>query len=328
MARSGYSLLVKMIQPFVVRYPLIKGQGNFGSINGDYSAAMRYTECKSSRFLQFGQDVSNGVPTAKLRAAAKALITLADKADQQEVTPKDIHKAVAQSIGDKKKNLPLFFPHLLANGTLGLPNVDSKIPPFPLARVVAALRLAIENPDASDGQLLDRIGLPDFPTGGVLTNGDEVRAALESGEGIMKLEAKMEIGKSVSGGERAVVIRNLPFGVYGYDLEEALATLPGVKQVANATSLENGFRIDVTLTADAILQDLVQSVWASPSATNEIPVDLTVVRDGVAARVSLPDLIRYEAARHLQLHGDVKRARRQLDAIADLDAEGRRTNLA
>jgi len=332
----AYQTLIRMAQPFVSRYPLVRGQGNFGSLSGHPCAAMRYTECRASRFLQFGRDATDQLSAKKLRSASSALRKLTKKAADESVSTRKVRRAVSKSTQGKKKNqcLPIVFPHLLANGTLGLPRVDTKIPPFALSKVVAALRQAIQNDDASDAQLLQAIGLPDFPTGGILTNADDVRSGLKKGQGLIRLKARLELTCTPDGKQPVILIRELPFGRTGDVLEGDLVeagkqgTLAGVKKARDTTSLQNGFGIELTVSPQTAMVEIHQALMRLPSMTSELPFDITVAQNGAPVRLSLPDLIRHEAKRFANVFGSTKAACRALNELAEFEPEPRRTHIS
>lgn len=184
---SIYDAMVRMAQDFNMRSMLVDGHGNFGSIDGDSAAAMRYTE-------------------ARLAPIAMELL-------------KDIDKDTVEyrlNFDDSMKEpqmLPARFPNLLVNGSSGIAvGLATNIPPHNLGEVIDAVVARMDNPDIKLDELLDIIPGPDFPTGGLIIGKDEIRRAYKTGKGRIVMRAKVEVEK-LSGGKKALVITELPYQV-------------------------------------------------------------------------------------------------------------------
>ncbi len=195
-----YDAMVRLAQEFAVRFPLVEGQGNFGNIDGDNAAAMRYTE-------------------ARLTAVAEALL---DGIDQDTVDFRDTYDGE----GAEPIVLPAAFPNLLANGAQGIAvGMATNIPPHNADEICAALLLLIKNPDASLEQVLKRLPGPDFPTGGVLAeDADKLAQVYATGRGSLRLRARWE-KEDLGRGQWQVVVTEIPYQVQKSRLIERVAEL-------------------------------------------------------------------------------------------------------
>lgn len=326
-----YRVLIRMLQPWTSRYPMFEGQGNFGSRSGMRAAAMRYTECRASHWMRFGREQDDYVAPEKLVAAADSFRQLASQeqvtVEQVKAALLDVRRAV---IGQTRDFAPPLFPNLLANGTYGIPGVSSAFPSFWLPSVADAMRLAMEEPDATDDALLDALGPPDLACGGVLLDLDEIRTALKSGNGVLRMSAQHEIAAATNGTGQAIAIVSLPPGVASWDLQEELSKackngeLPGLKQAKDESCLELGFRLELLVTKEADIDLLVERIFAMPLMRAELPIDLQVIRDGELVTTTYPELIREEASRWLERLGSKKAAFAELKSLRALDKTSRR----
>ena len=182
-----YDALVRMVQEFSLRYPLVDGQGNFGSIDGDSAAAYRYTE-------------------ARLSTVATELL---DEIDKETV-------GWENNFDDRLKEptvLPARFPNLLVNGSTGIAvGMSTNVPPHNLAEVAAALHLLVAHPDCTTGDLMEKLPGPDFPTGGFIVGTQGIRSMYEAGRGRMTMRARM-VAESLRGGQKQLVVTELPYSV-------------------------------------------------------------------------------------------------------------------
>jgi DNA gyrase subunit A len=220
---SVYDALVRLTQPWVLRYPLIWGEGNFGSVDGHDAADMRYTEC---RLLPIADELM-----AELR--------------QRTV---DMRPTYDGSL-EEPAVLPVRFPHLLANGVAGIAvGMATNIPPHNLAEVIKAAVLLIDEPHASTARLLDCVKGPDFPLGGrVLADRRTLRKIYEEGVGSIKVQAEWKIEETSK--KKQIVVTSIPYGVNKGALEEkigeiiAARQLPQLLNVANESNAKEGLRI-------------------------------------------------------------------------------------
>jgi DNA gyrase subunit A len=226
-----YDALVRMAQPFVLRYPLIFGEGNFGSVDGLEAASFRYTECKLERISE------------------ELLVELKQKTVETRPT-----------FNNKRQEpvvLPARFPHLLVNGIAGIAvGMATNIPPHNLGEVIRAAILLIEERDASTAQLLDRIKGPDFPLGGrVLADRKTLRKIYEEGTGSIKVQAEWKIEEVAK--RKQIVVTSIPYGVNKGTLEEnigeiiASRSLPQLVNLVNESNEKEGIRIVLEIKPDA-----------------------------------------------------------------------------
>ncbi|MCS7166722.1 MAG: DNA topoisomerase IV subunit A [Gemmatales bacterium] len=228
---SVYDALVRMAQPFTLRYPLIHGEGNFGSVDGNEAAAYRYTECK-------------------LTAIAEELMT---ELRQRTVDMRPTFDAV----DEEPVVLPARFPNLLVNGTSGIAvGMATNIPPHNLREVIEAAIYLIENPDATVKELLKFIKGPDFPLGGkVLASRKTLQQIYEQGQGTIKVQAEWKLEKV--GRRQQIVITSIPYGVNKAALEEHIGRLiaerkiPQLLNIVNESSAKEGIRVVLELRSDA-----------------------------------------------------------------------------
>src|ERR1700678_4477685 len=186
---SVYDSLVRMAQPFSMRYPLVDGQGNFGSVDGDPPAAMRYTEARLSKLAMF-----------LLHDIDKETVDFRPNYDDSESEP---------------EVLPTRIPNLLVNGSSGIAvGMASNIPPHNLTEIVSACIALIENPDITLAQLMQIVPGPDFPTAGFINGAMEIVSAYKTGRGRLHLRARTHFEDVGKGERQAIIISELPYHVY------------------------------------------------------------------------------------------------------------------
>ncbi|HQR09119.1 MAG TPA: DNA gyrase subunit A [Gemmatales bacterium] len=226
-----YDALVRMTQSWVLRYPLIHGEGNFGSVEGYEAAASRYTECK-------------------LQPIAEELMS--------ELRQKTVDmRANYDGNREEPTVLPARFPHILVNGSTGIAvGMATNIPPHNLKDVVAACIELIENPDATTAILLDKLKGPDFPLGGkVLADRKTLRNIYEEGQGSVKLQAEWKLEETAK--KRQIIVTSIPYGVNKGNLEEKIGehivnrSLPQLLNVVNESNDKDGLRIALEIKPDA-----------------------------------------------------------------------------
>src|SRR5881396_1686638 len=182
-----YDALVRLAQPFSLRYPLVDGQGYFGSVDGDPPGAMRYTECRLSR-----------IATEMLRDIESDTVDFVPNYDESRRQP---------------SVLPARFPNLLVNGSTGIAvGMATNIPPHNLGEVVDALVAVIDDPEIDVDRLTRHIKGPDFPTGGIIVGREGIREAYRSGRGRIVMRARAHV-EELRGGKTAIIVSELPYGV-------------------------------------------------------------------------------------------------------------------
>src|SRR5215831_20263212 len=211
---ATYDALVRMAQDFAMRYPLIDGQGNFGSIDGDPPAAYRYTECKLTRLAE-----------RLLADIDKETIDFIPNFDGSQEEP---------------EILPSQIPNLLINGSDGIAvGMATNIPPHNLTEVADALLALIDNPDLPLEKILDIIPGPDFPTGGQLLGRQAIRQAYLSGRGTITIRATAAIETDKRSGKSSIIVREIPYQVNKTRLIERIAELVNDKRLEGITDLRD-----------------------------------------------------------------------------------------
>ncbi len=254
-----YDTVVRLAQSFSMREPLIDGQGNFGSIDGDPPAAMRYTE-------------------VRLTKLASVLLADLDK-DTVDFIPNYDEKEVEPVV------LPAGFPNLLVNGAQGIAvGMATNIPPHNLREAIDACIAIIDDPDIGLEALLRIIPGPDFPSGAIICGRDGIRRAYETGRGAFKVRAVAEIEERKKGGMQ-IAISELPYQVNKAKLIETIAELVGEKRVEGISDVRDesdrrGLRIVIELKRDAVPQVTLNQLWAQTSLESSFSVNSLAIVNG------------------------------------------------
>src|SRR3954464_4489299 len=268
-----YDTLVRMAQPFSLRYPLVDGQGNFGSIDDDPAAAMRYTE-------------------ARLARLAEEMLRELDS-DTVDFEPNyDESKQIA-------KVLPARFPNLLVNGSSGIAvGMATNIPPHNLGEVVDAVIALIENRDANVEDLMKHVKGPDFPTGAIIVGRSGIRDAYRTGRGRVVMRARAHI-EELRGGKSAIIVTEPPYGVKkGGDsgVIAKIAELVNDKVLTEISDLQDhsdrtGMRIQVELKRDAVPQVALNKLFKHTPLQSTFGVNTVALVNGVPRTLSLLELL-------------------------------------
>src|SRR5213593_682248 len=276
--QAAYEAMVRMAQPFALRYPLVHGEGNFGSLDGDSAAAMRYTE-------------------ARVTALAEEM--LADLG--AETVP---FRANYDSTLEEPIVLPSAIPQLLMNGSTGIAvGMATNIPPHNLREVVAALVAMIDEPDLGVKGLLKHVKGPDFPTGGEILNGKkELREIYETGQGAVRLRGEYT-EERLARGKRQIVVTSLPYTVNKAELVEQIAQEILARRLPQATDVRDestaDIRIVLELKSDASADAVMAYLYKHTALQTNFNVNLTCLLPtdnpavGQPARVTLADLCRH-----------------------------------
>ncbi len=265
-----YDSLVRMAQDFSLRYPLVDGQGNFGSIDGDSAAAYRYTEG---------------------RMADLATEMLAD-IDEETVEFRENFDGRLE----EPTVLPSRLPNLLVNGSSGIAvGMATNIPPHNLREVVRACEHLIDNPDCSVSDLTDYVKGPDFPTGGHVHGVDGIRQAYETGRGRMVMRARAHIEEREHGGER-IVVTEIPFMVNKTRLVEQIADLVRQKKVEQIADLRDesdrdGIRLVIELKRDAIPRIVLNKLYKQTQLQSTFGAIMLALVDGQPEVMSLKEML-------------------------------------
>ena len=237
---AAYDALVRMAQPFSLRYPLVDGQGNFGSVDGDSAAAMRYTE---ARMTKMASDLMADLD--------KETVDMMDNYDGSLKEP---------------TVLPSKFPNLLVNGSDGIAvGMATKMPPHNLGEVCDAISYTIDNPDATLEELMQFVKGPDFPTGGTIYGLSGIRSAYETGRGRLKVRANTHFEEMGNGKER-IIVDEIPYQVNKAMLIEQIAERVKNKEIEGITDLRDesdrhGMRIVIELHKDAIPNVVLENLF-------------------------------------------------------------------
>jgi DNA gyrase subunit A len=272
--QAVYDSMVRMAQDFSLRYPLIEGQGNFGSIDNDPAAAMRYTECRLSRI---GEET--------LKDIDKDTVDFVDNFDGTRKEP---------------QVLPSPVPQLLLNGSLGIAvGMATNIPTHNLSEVCDALIYLIDNPKADTEELFKFVQGPDFPTGGVIYDQKGILQAYSQGKGPIVTRAKAEIMEQEKTGKQRIVITEIPFQVQKSTLVEQFAGLvqekkiEGIKDIRDESDKE-GLRIVIELSRDAYPQKILNRLYKFTDLQKTFHLNMLALVDGIQPRVlNLVELLSY-----------------------------------
>lgn len=267
---SVYDAMVRMAQSFSLRYPLIDGHGNFGSVDGDPPAAYRYTEARMSKM---------------------ALHMLAD-------IDKDTIDWQSNYDDSKKEptSLPSRFPNILANGATGIAvGMATNIPPHNLGEIIDAAEYLIDNPEATLDELMEYIKGPDFPTGGIIMGRSGIRSAYATGRGKIVLRSRAEVEEFKNGRER-IVVTEIPYMVNKARMIEHIADLVKDKRIDQISDLRDesdrdGMRIVIELKRDANAQVVLNQLYSYTQMQDTVGVIMLALVDGVPRVLSLKDIL-------------------------------------
>ena len=265
---SVYDAMTKLAQDFSTRYPLVLGQGNFGSVDGDPPAAMRYTEAKMSR-------------------VGSAMLTDLEK-DTVEWNPN------YDGTHQEPTVLPSAAPNLLLNGALGIAvGMATNIPPHNLREVVAATTHLIDNPDATTDDLLDHVKGPDFPLGGIAFNQTDIKHAYTNGKGGVVVRGEAEIVEDKKGTQ--IVITSIPYRVNKADLITRIAELVRDKKIEGIRDLRDesadDIRVVVDLKGTAHPQTVLNSLFKHTELESTFHYNMLALVDGVPQTLSLKGML-------------------------------------
>lgn len=268
---SVYDALVRMAQSFSLRYPLVDGHGNFGSVDGDPPAAYRYTEAKMAK-------MSVHMLTDINKETVPFMPNYDDRLKEPQV-------------------LPSRFPQLLVNGSTGIAvGMATNIPPHNLSEVVDALSLLVENPDCTLDDLMGCIQGPDFPTGGIIMGRAGIRAAYATGRGKIILRAKTSIEEIK--GRNCILVHEIPYMVNKSRLLESIANLVKDKRIDGIHDLRdesdrNGMRIVVELKKDAIPQVVLNKLFSYTQLQDTVGAIMLALVDGVPKILTLKQMLEH-----------------------------------
>lgn len=267
---SIYEAMVRMAQDFSYRYMLVDGHGNFGSVDGDGAAAMRYTESRMSK-----------IAMEMLRDINKDTIDFGDNYDGSEREP---------------LVLPARYPNLLVNGAAGIAvGMATNIPPHQLGETIDGVLAIADNPAITTEELMEFVPGPDFPTGGIILGRSGIRRAYETGRGSIVVRAKVEIEQHPNGKE-TILVNELPYQVNKAKLIEKIAELVRDKKIEGITGLRdesdrNGMRIVIEIRRDANANVVLNNLYKQTAMQSSFGINMLALVDGQPKVLSLKEML-------------------------------------
>ena len=269
--QSVYDTLVRMAQPFSLRYLLVDGQGNFGSVDGDSAAAMRYTEARMSRL------------THELMADIdKDTVDFQPNYDEKEQEPTVI---------------PARFPNLLVNGSAGIAvGMATNIPPHNLGEVIDAVIALIEDPEASISDLMQYVPGPDFPTAGIINGAAGIHAAYHTGRGRVRIRSKAEVEVNEDNGREAIVVTEIPYQVNKARLIEKIAELVKEKKIEGISELrdesdKDGMRIYIEVKRGESAEVVLNNLYLQTPMESVFGINMVALVDGRPQILNLKQML-------------------------------------
>lgn len=265
-----YESMVRMAQPFSYRAMLVDGHGNFGSVDGDGAAAMRYTEARMSK-----------IALEMLRDINKNTVDFQGNYDDSEQEP---------------VVLPARFPNLLVNGTTGIAvGMATNIPPHNLSEVIDATSLLMDNPNVTTNELMEVLPGPDFPTGGLVMGKSGIRRAYETGKGSITVRAKVELTEMPNGKER-ILVTELPYMVNKAKLIERISELHRDKRIEGITDLRDessreGMRIVIDVRRDVSASVVLNNLYKMTALQTSFGFNMLAIEKGVPKILSLKRIL-------------------------------------
>jgi DNA gyrase subunit A len=285
-----YDALVRMAQDFSIRYPLVDGHGNFGSVDGDAAAAMRYTECRLSR-----------IATEMLRDIEAETVDWKPNYDESREEP---------------QVLPSRFPNLLVNGSSGIAvGMATNIPPHNLRETIGATVALIDDPGMTSADLMKFLKGPDFPTGGIIVGIAGIREAYETGRGRVVVRARAHT-EPLKQGKTAIIVTEIPYQVNKAKLIEKIAELVREKHIPEISDLRDesdrsGMRIVIELKREAVAKVVLNKLYKHTAMQSTFGVNMLALADGVPRTLALRDMLRHYIAHQLDVI--VRRTKFELD---------------
>ena len=266
-----YDTIVRMAQPFSMRYLLVDGQGNFGSVDGDAPAAMRYTEVRMSRLAH-----------ELLADIDKETVDFVPNYDESEQEP---------------SVLPTRVPNLLVNGASGIAvGMATNIPPHNLTEIVNACLALIDDPSISLAGLMQHVPGPDFPTAGIINGAQEIVTAYKTGRGRLSIRARAEFEDLDDRGRQAIVVTELPYQVNKARLLERIAELVRNKEIEGISELrdesdKDGMRVVIELKRGEVAEIVLNNLYAQTPMETVFGINMVALADGQPRLMSLRDML-------------------------------------
>lgn len=285
---SVYDALVRLAQDFSLRYPLVDGHGNFGSVDGDPPAAYRYTEAKMSK-------ISVDMLTDIEKDTVDFMANYDDRLKEPVV-------------------LPSRFPNILVNGSTGIAvGMATNIPPHNMGEVIDAIDLLIDDPDAGLDQIMECIKGPDFPTGGIIMGRSGIRAAYATGRGRIILRARAEI-QEMKNGRFRIAVTEIPYMVNKARLIESIANLVKEKRIEGISDLRDesdrdGMHVVIELKRDANPQIVLNHLFQFTQMQETVGVIMLALVDGQPKVMNLKEILEH----YIEFQGEIIRRRTEFD---------------
>lgn len=268
-----YDTIVRLAQPFSMRYMLVDGQGNFGSVDGDAPAAMRYTEVRMSK-----------VAHALLADLEKETVDFSPNYDETEFAP---------------VVLPSRVPNLLVNGSSGIAvGMATNIPPHNLTEVINACLALVDNPDLSLDEIMEIIPGPDFPTAAIINGRAGIIQGYRTGKGRVVIRARTDIETDESNGRQAIIIHELPYQVNKARLVERIAELVRDKKIEGISGLRDesdkqGMRVVIELKRNEVADVILNNLYAHTQMQNVFGINMVALVDGQPRTLNLREILEY-----------------------------------
>ena len=267
-----YDTIVRMAQDFSMRYPLIDGQGNFGSVDGDSPAAMRYTEVRMARIAH-----------EMLADIERETVDFGPNYDEKEVEP---------------QVLPARIPNLLINGSAGIAvGMATNIPPHNLTEILNACIALVDDDDLPDSELFRLVPAPDFPTAGILLGNEGAIEAYRSGRGRVVMRARAEIETDAKSGRQTIAVSELPYQVNKAKLIERIAEMVKEKRLDGVSDLrdesdKSGMRIAIELKRDANAEVVLNNLYQHTALQSVFNINMVALLDGAPQTLGLRDALK------------------------------------
>ncbi|MGO3318460.1 MAG: DNA gyrase subunit A [Leuconostoc carnosum] len=265
-----YESMVRMAQPFSYRHMLVDGHGNFGSVDGDSAAAMRYTEARLSK-----------VAMEMVRDLNKDTVNFVPNYDGEEREP---------------EVLPARFPNLLVNGATGIAvGMATNIPTHNLGEVISAIHILMNNPEATTTDLMEALPGPDFPTGGIVMGKSGIRRAYETGRGRVTVRAKVDIEQTKTGKEQ-IIVTELPYAVNKARLIERISELARDKRIEGITAIRDesdrdGLRVSIDVRRDASASVILNNLYKETLLQTNFSFNMLAINGGKPQTMGLKEIL-------------------------------------
>ena len=292
---SIYGALVRLAQPFAIRYTLVDGHGNFGSVDGDGAAAMRYTEARMSKIaLEMVRDIK------------KDTVDFVDNYDGEEQEP---------------VVLPSRIPNLLVNGSSGIAvGMATNIPPHNLVEVINAIEGVAKNPDITPGEIMTQyLPGPDFPTAGIILGRQGIKDAYETGTGSITIRSKAHI-ETMANGKRRIIVSEIPYGVNKASMIEDMGRLVHEKIIDGITDIRDesnkeGVRVVIEVRRDVVAEVILNQLYKNTQLQTSFGIIMLALDNGVPKIMSITEILK----KYLDHQCDVIERRTRFDLNKALD---------